>query len=242
MKPPFTWNRAAQGLVILLLAWALKRHYAAAGADELRWILAPTTALTGMISGLSFTFESRAGYINRDIGFLIAPSCAGVNFLITAFLLLTLRKLSGGQTHCPRWRLIPLAAMIAFLMTIIANTVRICTALQMRRSSVDQQWLNAEQLHRFEGIFVYFGFLVLLYVISERPEAGNPAGPIRKWGFPLLVYYATTLAVPLVNGAYQGGSAFAEHALFVLLIPLLWIAPLAIWQLYRTQRLFCDAE
>jgi len=78
MKRKLIWS--AQLLVVVLCALALKVYYSTATPDELRWILAPTTALVELLSGRSFTFESYAGYMSSDHRFVIAVSCAGVNF------------------------------------------------------------------------------------------------------------------------------------------------------------------
>ena len=87
-------SKAASQLVVIVGAAALiKLYYSTASVNELRWILAPTTALVEFITGTSFEFESYAGYMSSDHTFLIAASCAGVNFLITSFLMLSLRKL-----------------------------------------------------------------------------------------------------------------------------------------------------
>jgi len=56
--------------------------------------------------------------------------------------------------------------VIAYLVTLVANTARISIALQMERTEVS--WLNPAQLHRFEGVFIYFAFLLLLFVVSEN--------------------------------------------------------------------------
>ncbi|HKP45072.1 MAG TPA: exosortase K, partial [Pyrinomonadaceae bacterium] len=85
----------AQLMIILLCALALKQFYSTANVNELRWILAPTTFLVQFISGTRFQFEYYAGYISSDHSFIIAASCAGVNFLLTAFLMLSLGR---------RWR------------------------------------------------------------------------------------------------------------------------------------------
>jgi hypothetical protein len=53
------------------------------------------------------------------------------------------------------------------------------------------------------------------------------------------MYYATTLGIPLANGAYRPGIAatdFWEHSVFVLLTPLLLILPLAMFRFYKDQR------
>ena len=148
------WIRGSQLVAVLLCAGALKLHYSTASPNQLRWILAPTTLLVELISGASFEFESYAGYINSDRSYLIAASCAGVNFLLTAFLMLTLGKLWRSRAQRISWTFIPAAGLVAYGVTLLANTIRISTSLQLRGMS--SRLMNAEQLHRFEGIFIYF--------------------------------------------------------------------------------------
>jgi exosortase K len=237
------WTRTAQLFVVFAVAYGLKSYYATASPDQLRWILAPTTLLVELISRTSFAFESHAGYLNADRTFLIAGSCAGVNFLITAFLMLSLRRLWRHSSTTERSRLeclfIPITALSAYGATLVANTARICIALQMRKMSFAIDGLSGNQLHRFEGIFVYFGFLLLLFMVSERVRdqkqiEGAPGGLtlLRQSLFPLLIYYLTTLGIPLANIAYHRtpvGSEFWEHSLFVLLTPLPLILILTAW-------------
>jgi exosortase K len=229
MSQRATWNRIAQWAAVLACDLTLKRYYATASADELRWVLAPTTALVELVSGVSFEFESQAGYLSRERGFLIASSCAGVNFLLTAFMLLTLRKLVYARSKCLAWSFIPTAALIAYLVTLVANTARIAVALWLQQVPVALDWLNPHQLHRLAGIITYFGFLLLLYVVSETLNTEWASRLFRQLSLPLLVYYATNLGVPLVNSGSRQGADFWEHALFVLLVPLLLILPLAVF-------------
>ena len=242
MKRRFTWNWVAQCVVVLVCAFALKQYYSTASANQLRWILAPTTSCVELISGTSFDFESHAGYISKDRGFLIANSCAGVNFLITAFLMLSVRKLLRDRSQRIAWGFIPAAALIAYLVTLVANTTRIAIALRLQQKPAAVSGLNPYQLHRFEGIFIYFGFLLLLFVVSERMSSENTSGLFRQSVFPLVVYYATTLGIPLANGAYRQGTDFWEHSLFVLVTPLLLILPLATFRFYRDQRASVSAK
>jgi exosortase K len=228
MSRKVVWS--AQLLLIVLCALGLKLHYSTATPDQLRWVLTPTTVLVEFLSGRSFQFESYTGYMSSDHTFVIAAPCAGVNFLITAFLMLGLRRLWRDRFQVVNWRFIPLAAAGAYVTTLVANAIRICIALEMQRQELS--WLSANQLHRLEGIVVYFGFLLLLFVISERLEAATTS----RWPlvFPLLVYYATTLGIPLANGSYRQGSAFWEHAVFVLILPVLVVMPLALFHRYRS--------
>ncbi len=242
MSQKATWNRNAQLVVVLLCALTLKLYYSTASANQLRWILAPTTVFVELVSGTPFEIESHAGYISSDRSFLIAASCAGVNFLITSFLMLSLRKLWRDRSQNIAWRFIPAAALFAYLATLVANTVRISTALRLHQMPLEISWLSPNQLHRFEGIFIYFGFLLLLFIVSEKMSSENAAGLFRQSFFPLIMYYATTLGIPLANGAYRQGNGFWEHSLFVLLTPLLLILPLATFRLYRNQQAAVSAK
>lgn len=241
MIPKVASKRNAQLVVVVLCAAAVKLYYSAAGVNQLRWILAPTAAAVELVSGSRFEFERHAGYVSGDRSFVIAASCAGVNFLITSFLMLSLGSLWRGRAQDTGWGFIPRLALCAYGATIVANTIRIFTALRLRAVSPEVGWLSANHVHRLEGIFIYFGFLLLLFVVSEKlgPEsgsrAGNTRGLFRRACCPLLCYYATTLGIPLANGAYRQGADFWVHALFVLLVPLLLVLPLAALRLHRTQ-------
>ena len=231
-KPKLIWS--AQLALVGLCALALKSYYSTATADELRWILAPTTTLVELLSGKRFEFESYAGYMTSDRSFVIAVPCAGVNFLITAFLMLALRRLWRERFQALSWRFIPISAMFAYAGTLIANTTRICIALELRARSVEISGLTNNQLHRLEGILVYFGFLLFLFFLTEEFESAKPSRLARVLLFPLLIYYGTTLGVPLLNGSFRH-NAFWEHAAFVLLLPLVFVVPVTFFYLWRTR-------
>lgn len=228
---------SAQLVVLLLCALALKWYYSTATPDELLWILAPTTALVELLSGRSFAFESYTGYMSSDHTFVIAVPCAGVNFLLTAFLMIGLRRLWRDRLQGVSWSFLPIASLLAYVATLIANTTRICVALEMQRRSIEVSWLTDNQLHRLEGIVIYFGFLLLLFMLIERLDSPTPLRLKRVLLFPLLIYYATTLAIPLLNGSYRQ-AAFWEHSLFVMVLPLFLCVPLAMFDWYR-RRVVC---
>ena len=211
------WRRmiwSAQLAIVLLCALALKQYYSTATANELRWILAPTTLIVELLSGRSFVFESYTGYMSSDRTFVIAVPCAGVNFLITAFVMLAVRRLWNGRFESVSWRVLPISIVTAYAATVIANAMRIVIALEIQRRAIEVSWLTENQLHRLEGIVVYFGFLMLLFVMIERKNSR------KMWVFPLVIYYAMTLAVPIVNGSFYR-ARFWEHFGFVIALPLI---------------------
>jgi exosortase/archaeosortase family protein len=160
--------------------------------------------------------------MSSDHTFVIAVPCAGVNFLITAFVMLALRRLWNGRFESISWRFLPISLATAYVATVIANAVRICVALEIQRRSVEVSWLTENQLHRLEGIVVYFGFLMLLFVIVER----------RLLIFPVVVYYVMTLGVPLMNGAFHR-EGFWEHFGFVVVMPIVVMLPVVIVRFVR---------
>lgn len=236
MREKSTLRKLVQLLVVLMIAGGLKAHYSTASVNELRWVLAPTSCFVEFVTGETFEFEAYAGYMNADNSYLIAASCSGVNFLITAFLMLALLRLWKREAS---WAMIPAIFAIAYLTTIVANTVRIAVAIRLHRMSPDMIWVNPEQLHRLEGIFIYFGFLLFLFVLAEsidtQPQSRikDPFFLLRRSFVPLLIYWSVTLGIPIANGAYLQGKSFGEHSVFVLLTPLILILPLAVYRLMR---------
>jgi len=214
--------------IVLLCALALKQYYSTATANELRWILAPTTLIVELLSGRSFVFESYTGYMSSDHTFVIAVPCAGVNFLIMAFVMLALRRLWNGRFESVSWRVLPSSIATAYVATVIANAMRIVIALEIQRRSVAVGGLTENQLHRLEGILVYFGFLMLLFVVMERKDSR------KMWLFPVGIYYAMTLGVPIVNGSFHR-AGFWEHFGFVIVIPLLMLLLIALGFVLRTE-------
>lgn len=224
--------------LVLLVSLALKYHYSTASVDDLRWILSPTTFAVEAITGKHFEFESHAGYMSEDHTFLIAASCSGVNFLIISFVMLTLGKISRSWPRNIEWRFFPIAMLVAYLTTLLANTTRIVGALRLQQLDLEIGWLGREELHRLEGIFVYFGFLLLLFVASEKlslRQRYNGSVLARRSLLPLAIYYAATLGIPLAGGAYRD-PAFWQHSILVVLLPLILILPFSIFSAVTRER------
>lgn len=238
----FRTRFVVQAIAIVAVAFAIKLRYSLSNVNDLWWVLAPTTFVVELVTGEEFWFESYSGYMSTDHSFLIADSCSGVNFLIMAFLVLGLMTIRRALTDKVNWIFIPAALAAAYLSTIVANTVRISTALRLHRMSPEMVWINPEQLHLVEGIFIYFGFLMFLFIVAEQVEiARSPRNDRRHSSIlrsliPLSIYWAIALGIPILNGAYRQGTAFWEHSLFVLLTPAILILPLVTIQWFTRRR------
>ena len=153
-------------MVVIVCAILVKYYYSTTSVDQLRWILAPTTLGVELVTGFNFEFESHAGYMISDRSFLIAAPCAGVNFLITAFLMLSLRRLwswfskrsanlSGAHT---REAGLPTSRRLL-------QYVRISTSLWLR-GMADEMVGEPESTAPRRSIFVYLGSC-FVFIVSE---------------------------------------------------------------------------
>jgi exosortase K len=217
-----------RGLVLAALAaliiWRLKRYYADARVDDLRWILAPTTRVVGALTGARFEWEAGQGYISRERLFVIAKVCAGINFLIAAFGMTAWMLARRVGSAASLAAVLAASLLTAYSAAVVVNAARISVALWLTAHPGDHAWMTAAQAHRVEGIAFYFGGLLFLYAFLIRFEQRSVAAP-------LVWYYAITIVIPLLNGAAASSLPFVEHALFVLILPLLFIALAALCML-----------
>jgi len=143
-----------------------KSFYSDASAGDLSFILGPTGWLVGHIVGASFVFEVGAGWLSRDEMFNIAPVCAGINFLLAAFLMVSLASTWRLSSATARLCAIPLSLLLAYVATLVVNTIRIVIAL--RAHTLGSSLFMGDALHRAQGITVFFVALYLLYFAADR--------------------------------------------------------------------------
>jgi exosortase K len=164
---------------MLAITYALKRHYSTADAEALQWILAPTAWLVQTVFRAPFVFEQHVGYVNQDLRFAIAPSCAGVNFMIIAICTASVGFVTHMETLFAKLALLFASVALAYLATLGVNTVRIVIALLLQAHPLSIAGLSSAQIHHAEGIVVYFSSLSALYLLADRLLA-RPSVKARK--------------------------------------------------------------
>jgi exosortase K len=163
---PSGWD-LGPGSVVLLAAYALKRHYAAATPEELTWILAPTARLVGALTGGTFVAERNVGYVSAPLATFIVPACAGLNYLIIATCTLVFGFL--GEFRAPRAKVtwVLKSVVLAYGATVLVNATRIALGLALRRHAIHVPLIPSDQLHRAEGVTVYLTSLWLLFDVTR---------------------------------------------------------------------------
>ena len=162
---------AANGWVIALVlgvAWAMKLFYSHAGFDQLTWVLTPTVRLVEWAGGVAFALEPHQGYLSRDRFFAVVPACAGLNFMIVAFVSLAVGLVHTCASHAARLGLVLGSALAAYAGTVLANAVRLVLAIRLHGAGASFGVLTPDRLHCALGVAVYFLFLLALFTLAER--------------------------------------------------------------------------
>jgi exosortase K len=152
----------------VLIAWGLKRYYADARAEDLWWILGPTARVVSIMTGATFTLEPGEGYLSRDRLFLIEKSCAGINFVVAAFGMLVAALFHRVGYAASGMRVLGVSLAASYVAAVMVNSVRIAVAMWLADHPAALPTFSATDVHRVEGIAVYFGGLVLLHEIVRR--------------------------------------------------------------------------
>lgn len=157
--------------VVALVIFGMKRHYADARADDLWWILSPTAQLVGVMTGTAFAASPGEGYVSHERLFVIEKSCAGINFMVAAFgmtvfaLLHRVRSAFGGAA------VLGVSLLASYCAAVLVNAARITIAMWFSAHPMGLSTFTAADVHRIEGIVVYFAGLVLVHELVRRVDA-----------------------------------------------------------------------
>jgi exosortase K len=217
--------RVIGSAVVLAGAYLLKDFYSQAGSEQLAWIIGPTALLTEIFSGLAFVHEPGFGWLDVQHHTVIAPVCAGVNFLIIAFCMSSFQIL--WKKDSPKEMIVGviIASSASYLITLIANATRITLSVLLFSFDIYSAWVTPEMLHRVAGIVIYY---LLLFSYSSaishffKNAAGAPPasnGPISRHIVllaPLFWYLAFSIGVPVANNAlHNNPEQFIAHSLTI---------------------------
>jgi len=210
-------DRYVLSVVALALAWLLKYHYSRASAEDLRWILAPTTWLTSWLVHGEFALQAGQGYLSREQSVLISPACAGVNFLIVALLSLVLGFGQHFRSFRQRGAWLAASLGLAYLTTLLVNALRIALSVAVAHLATRVTGLSFQSIHRLLGIVVYLAGLLSLCLtvqlwLSSRPARPEHSGSSRALPLALGCYAGVTLVVPLLGGAAHNPEYWSHAA------------------------------
>jgi exosortase K len=232
-------NRLPAAIILVTAAILLKLHYSFATADQLRWIIGPTAWLVKWFTVADPVYESGIGYADFSQGIIIAPSCAGVNFMIMAFGACAVCGLYYLERPKAQAQWIILSVILSYGFALLVNTARIAISMELYSANMEFGWLTMSRAHRIMGTAVYFSALwVFIRAVwsTSRLWFGAGTDPDHQSSYPtawmiLAWYLAGAIGVPFLNRAWSSREwAFIEHSLTVAMVVLALTIMLALAQ------------
>ncbi len=218
-------SRMIGAILALLVMVAIKGHYSTASAGQLTWMLAPTARLTAWITSAQPVWEAGTGYVDFGTGIIIAPACAGINFMIMAFGLAAFIGLLRIDRLTPLLAWLVLSLATAYGLALVVNTVRIVVSMALYQSGIHWAWFTVGRVHRLAGVGIYLGALGLFFKALEPiigcycdSSGARPAGfELPAW-LPLGWYLLGAVGVPTANLMFRNPAAgYGEHCITVIL-------------------------
>jgi len=155
-------------MIAIITFILLKYGFTIANNDNLLFLLKPIDFIIRMLAGSKSVYIAESGYFHKQLGILIDKSCAGFNFWILNFLMLTFLGLKYFSCHAKKLATIPIALIAAYLITIFVNSSRIFSSVVIQRYTNNIHFLKHNILHEAIGILINLTFLILTYIVTDR--------------------------------------------------------------------------
>jgi exosortase K len=151
---------------VLATALALKRFYSTASAEELGWVLAPTASLVERFTGVHFIWERGAGFVSEGRNLVIAPACAGINFLVITLVALAFGFVPqlGRPIHKASFAAASLLGGYASMLAVNATRIALGVVIGPRFAAFG---VDHADIHRALGVATYLTTLWALFAIAN---------------------------------------------------------------------------
>ena len=155
-------------VVTVLIFILLKLGFKYADQEDVIFLLKPTDMLINLITGSSSIYIETQGYYHEQLNIIVDKSCAGFNFWILSFTMITFLFLKYTRSHLQKIVSILIALISAFFLTLLVNTSRIFVSIITQSKLSDILNLKANIIHEGIGIIINLSFLILTYLIIEK--------------------------------------------------------------------------
>lgn len=164
---------------IALIFIVAKLVYPYLAVEDLKILLTPISHLVSFFTSSPMSFTAESGYYFPLLNIIIDKSCSGFNFWLIGFIVFGFTTINSkssnllfghrafGTSESHKIIGIVKAIIIAYILTIIANTSRIISIIKM--NSIFPTWNEQyEWLHVAQGTFVYLFFLIGFYLFFNH--------------------------------------------------------------------------
>ena len=162
MKAKTTVRTLPYYVGIGLLFLVSKYWYTLGNSEDLWFLLSPVNACIELATGSTGIYTAN-GFMHTGLPIIIDKSCAGFNFWLLSFSLLSLTTLHFYPTHRQKLTACLVLAATSYMVTVFVNVSRILIALLTLKHKAVHPSFSKDWMHEAQGAFVYLLFLILLY-------------------------------------------------------------------------------
>ena len=150
-------------IVTILLFLGLRYVYTQATTEDVLLLLAPTSKIVSLLIGANMEYSPQNGYFFPALSIVINKSCSGFTFWLVTFTLLLFTRLQYYESHFSKILLFAKAAILVYLLTIVANASRILFAVKINQlfPILHQKYA---WLHETQGNIIYLAVLIAFYL------------------------------------------------------------------------------
>lgn len=154
----------ATALVIVLL---LKLFYDKADNNQMLFILKPLSRIVSSFYNTAFSFDASIGFFSKQLGIAINHSCAGINYLLIIFSMLSFSFIHLLKTVRGKMLYFTFLFPISFVLSLLINSFRIIVSIMMQKADFFDEIVSDGVLHNLTGMLVFICFLLIInYVFS----------------------------------------------------------------------------
>ena len=222
------------------IAFMLRCFSKITDSDVILWMLTPTVRWVSILSGISFEYLPHRGYVSYFYRFLVAPSCAGIRFMMIAFLMQSFSFLYRIEKRRNGYLWFGFCVVFSYIATIFVNGIRIIASiylpLLLERPGMADGFMTSDRQHTLIGTGVYFSSLCFLYLLSAfickkwfqdtAKPASRAAVPAcdfrpRRMFVPAFWYLLTVIGLPfckrILTKDWEGFWPYAMLVIFTCL-------------------------
>ncbi len=155
-------------IIVFVIFILLKYAYTLADNNQLLFLLKPVNLFVSASTSSFSVFIPEKGYFHRHLNILIDKSCSGLNFWLIGFLMFSFLGLKYSQNQQKKLVVIPLALIVAYLLTIFVNASRIFILIVIQKKMYYFTNSQLAFIHEAVGIITYLSFLILVYIIADK--------------------------------------------------------------------------
>lgn len=139
--------------------------------DDIKLLIYPVKVIAEYVNGVGFHYDSFYGYVQDNGLIRINKSCSGfifINVLISIAACSIFMNTKPKQQISSILSLGAIAVLIAYIISIIANTSRVILGIKLHQFALNNTWFPGNFAHELFGILYFFFFSILFYIIIKK--------------------------------------------------------------------------